>query len=603
MNISSKWDRVLYNLEQFLILNGASDYVHYFLRYNYERITNGQITLILAPIDDALQRLVKRAGKQLDVISVLPEGQDILSNFLSSSPLANQYPVYNAINGTTFGKTMNDLLKLKFVSPSTNKLFKLKFVGPVALNLIDIGSIAVGIIDGVITRNAEQMSALIEANIPEYPIQTRISNIIGGDLITNYTDLPNPIIRKIALDLSPADILNSCGINSQFNSSICDSENFWNEKLRRNFPAQQSMINGSWKNTYRAFHKKLYTFGSGRYGQLGHGSIKNELKPRLVEGLNNIVMVACGEVYTALISNGQLYTTGNGSYGQLGHGNTADQWRFKLVEGLNDVTYVSCGNAHTAVISGGRLYTFGIGTSGQLGYGKPHIQPTPRLVEGLDDVTMVACGAAHTTVISNGRLFTFGAGLNGRLGHGSDLDISIPALVEGLDNVTGVACGHNYTAVISNGKLYTFGNGEKGQLGHGNREDIFRPKVVAGLDNVSMVACGSIHTAAISDGRLYTFGGGLEYKLGHGDENPQLKPKLVEKISGAIPLIDVTFVACGDYHTAIIVNEQLYTVGGGRFGRLGQGDEIAIPRFKLVRELVNVIFVACGGDDTAALAD
>jgi len=44
----------------------------------YPRITSGEIIVILAPTDSALQRLVVRSEKSIDQIINRPEGQDVL---------------------------------------------------------------------------------------------------------------------------------------------------------------------------------------------------------------------------------------------------------------------------------------------------------------------------------------------------------------------------------------------------------------------------------------------------------------------------------------------------------------------------------------------
>ena len=47
-------------------------------------------------------------------------------------------------------------------------------------------------------------------------------------------------------------------------------------------------------------------------------------------------------------------------------------------------------------------------------------------------------------------------------------------------------------------------------------------------------------------------------------------PKLIEALRG----MNVTHLACGSNHSAVIVDhKELYTWGSGEFGRLGHGDE------------------------------
>jgi len=577
-------DRLLYEIEQYLINNRASDYLHYFLQFNYDMLMEKGVTRILAPVDAALQRLVDRTGKSLEQISNLPEGIDVFNNFLSSTPFHDKYPVYTAINGTIYGKTAEDLKRLK---PSGSNKF---------------GEIEIWIIDGIISRNKHQISMLIQANPPQTPV--RKTGIIGADTTTNFDDLPNPILRQIVLNLSDLiDILNNCRTSIQLNLSICNSEDFWNEKLRKDHPEQRSMIGSSWKETYKMLSGRLYTFGSGSHGQLGLGNVQDQSKPELVEGLKNVSSVACGTNHTAAISNKELYTWGNGASGQLGHGDSQIRVVPRIVEKLVNVIGIACGVHHTAVISNGRLYTFGAGQFGKLGHGDQQNQLRPTRVEGLDNVTSVACGSHHTAAISNGLLYTFGAGEAGQLGHGDRRDEFRPKLVEGLDNVTNVACGTAHTALISGGQLYTFGSGESGQLGHGDRQNQLRPVLIEGLDNVTFVSCGYSFTAAISNGLLYTFGAGDAGQLGHGTDHlgrvsSESRPKLVEGLK------DVTVVAGGNGHTAVVANGRLYTFGLGMKGQLGQGENPIVRHLyapKLVHHLHNVIYVAAGANYTAAI--
>ena len=65
----------------------------------------------------------------------------------------------------------------------------------------------------------------------------------------------------------------------------------------------------------------VLTFGSGYQGQLGHGGFENEIRPRLVAGLDNreVVQVAAGDMHTVVCtSNGELLTWGCGDAGSEG---------------------------------------------------------------------------------------------------------------------------------------------------------------------------------------------------------------------------------------------------------------------------------------------
>ncbi|XP_059190794.1 probable E3 ubiquitin-protein ligase HERC3 [Centropristis striata] len=67
----------------------------------------------------------------------------------------------------------------------------------------------------------------------------------------------------------------------------------------------------------------VFTFGSGQYGQLGHNSFSNEPRPRLVAELwgSKVTKFACGRNHTLVMTDSKrLYSFGCGEQGQLGHG-------------------------------------------------------------------------------------------------------------------------------------------------------------------------------------------------------------------------------------------------------------------------------------------
>ncbi len=84
------------------------------------------------------------------------------------------------------------------------------------------------------------------------------------------------------------------------------------------------------------------------------------------------------------------------------------------------------------------------------------------------------------------------------------------------------------------------------------------------------VACGSYHTAAISvDGELFTWGGGMYGKLGHGNEAGQPKPLIVQSLRG----MAVAQVSCGSRHTlALLETGGVYSWGDRDNGVCGHGD-------------------------------
>ena len=63
---------------------------------------------------------------------------------------------------------------------------------------------------------------------------------------------------------------------------------------------------------------KLYTFGFGQHGQLGHRSSQNQFSPRLVKDLlaKPIVSIAAGWNHSLVLSEqGDLFACGYAQYG------------------------------------------------------------------------------------------------------------------------------------------------------------------------------------------------------------------------------------------------------------------------------------------------
>ncbi|XP_058403468.1 E3 ISG15--protein ligase HERC5-like isoform X2 [Diceros bicornis minor] len=128
----------------------------------------------------------------------------------------------------------------------------------------------------------------------------------------------------------------------------------------------------------------VYSWGRNGFGQLGLGHTNNQDSPSLVEALasQKVEFLACGGSHTAVLTkDGLVFTFGAGKYGQLGHNSTQNELRPCLVTELvgNRVTQIACGRCHTlAYVSDlGKVFSFGSGEEGQLGNGGTHNQLIP----------------------------------------------------------------------------------------------------------------------------------------------------------------------------------------------------------------------------------
>lgn len=257
---------------------------------------------------------------------------------------------------------------------------------------------------------------------------------------------------------------------------------------------------------------KVFSWGEGEDGKLGHGNRTTLDKPRLLEALRakKIRDIACGSSHSAAISSqGELYTWGLGEYGRLGHGDNATQLKPKLVTALSGrrVIQVACGSrdAQTlALTEDGAVFSWGDGDFGKLGRGGSEGSSTPHEIERLSGigVVQIECGAQFSLALTRaGEVWTWGKGDYYRLGHGGDQHVRKPQPIAGLRGrrVIHVAVGALHClAVTDAGQVYAWGDNDHGQQGSGNTFVNKKPQLVIGLDSVfvNRVACGSSHSMA-----------------------------------------------------------------------------------------------------------
>ena len=114
---------------------------------------------------------------------------------------------------------------------------------------------------------------------------------------------------------------------------------------------------------------EVFTWGRGKYGNLGHGDVICQQSPKRVEalvGVNAREVSSCGLYHTAVCTeDGHLYTFGDGEYGQLGHeekDNISSPALVNALEGSSkNSTQVQCGcNYNMALTSSGYVFTCGM---------------------------------------------------------------------------------------------------------------------------------------------------------------------------------------------------------------------------------------------------
>ncbi|XP_078065282.1 putative E3 ubiquitin-protein ligase HERC3 [Mustelus asterias] len=159
----------------------------------------------------------------------------------------------------------------------------------------------------------------------------------------------------------------------------------------------------------------VFGWGRNNHGQLGLKDTKDRYEPNHVKLLEckKTIHISCGEEHTAVLTkDGLVYTFGAGSYGQLGHNSTMDEIKPHFVGYLfgDKVSQIACGSYHTLafVPSSGKIYSFGRGEKGQLGNGETSDRLVPLPVNIITTSEMNGTEDGHRTKPAVRRIFAGG---------------------------------------------------------------------------------------------------------------------------------------------------------------------------------------------------
>ncbi|XP_041510193.1 RCC1 domain-containing protein 1 isoform X2 [Microtus oregoni] len=175
---------------------------------------------------------------------------------------------------------------------------------------------------------------------------------------------------------------------------------------------------------------QVFSWGGGRHGQLGHGTLEAELEPRLLEALQGLRMaeVAAGGWHSVCVSEtGDIYIWGWNESGQLALPIRSPTEDRKSVSGAATELNEDCLKEEEAAMT-------------DVGAPAPFIaiQPFPALLDlpmGSDAVK-ASCGSRHTAVVTR---------KYGQLGHKDSSSLDRPCRVEYFAEkqlqVRAVTCG------------------------------------------------------------------------------------------------------------------------------------------------------------------
>ena len=176
----------------------------------------------------------------------------------------------------------------------------------------------------------------------------------------------------------------------------------------------------------------VYTWGRGLFGQLGHGTDESYTVPKLVSSLLKIPIwqVSWGWQHTMALSKSKnsVFSWGYGKYGQLGHGDTKNYLMPKEIKALSNmgVNMIEWGHSHSGAISDGDIYMWGLNLDSRLflDHSDNVVVPSQTLMSELkrEDpdsfyAIKISLGNSHSAVITmSGELFTAGSNADGQLG-------------------------------------------------------------------------------------------------------------------------------------------------------------------------------------------
>ena len=267
----------------------------------------------------------------------------------------------------------------------------------------------------------------------------------------------------------------------------------------------------------------LYSWGSNSFGQLGiSAATKRSHDAHLVVldpgKPSKIVSVAAGLRHASAIDeSGRLFTWGSGRKGQLGRSDLGNPRTMIPVEvkvpfDSNDqLMSVVCGAYHTGCLTKqGMVYVWGDNKHGQTTV-PPSIStsvPLPQMIpqEYFNERPVVKLRSGWTHFIaetSDGSLYTWGRNDYCQLGRLTDQSTfdNMPRVIEGLKNPRDFCCGSEHNLLLSNtGDLFSWGWNEHGICGTGDEINVPLPRPVEQFrgSNIVKIACGAGHSMVLT---------------------------------------------------------------------------------------------------------
>ncbi|MBQ8162253.1 MAG: hypothetical protein IJ083_16120 [Clostridia bacterium] len=320
----------------------------------------------------------------------------------------------------------------------------------------------------------------------------------------------------------------------------------------------------------------IWGWGDNVRGQLGDGTNKRVPYPAPVAvGIDgrHVADIQCGnENVLLLMDDGTVYTCGNNNYGQQGDGKTAVQVRVpQKVEGLEDIVQVACGYGHClARTSDGRVYGWGRNSNGQIGTGDRKAYNRPVLLE-MERMQDICCGGKFSLGLDEqGRVWGWGANEYGQLpGCKVGKNYPAPTLLQIEPSlVTITAGGSSGYGLDAEGNVYAWGRNDFYQTGTESRQKNVLEPVMPLTEPAVFLAAYNSHCLAIhSDGRVTFWGSSETGQMGNGVRKPKTLP--IEAVTSGRPALQAAVSSLACY--LVLDDGSVWATGYNKYMQIGLG--------------------------------
>ncbi|MEU8763816.1 sialidase [Streptomyces sp. NPDC048659] len=361
----------------------------------------------------------------------------------------------------------------------------------------------------------------------------------------------------------------------------------------------------------------VLSWGAGRTGQLGNGTLNDSLSPTSVTSLfrGDVDQMSAGgtssaDSFVLARTDKTVKSWGHNSSGQLGNGGNDNQTVPTTVPRLTNVKDIAAGGRHAlALDTSGQVYSWGDNAYGQLGNNRTGDSRTvPDRVQGMPKVKQISAGCDFSlALLENGKVYAWGRGIHGQLGNGGRATSSVPRQVSGLENIVSIDAGcYHALALTADDTVKSWGYNLYGQLGNSGTKSSTVPVDVDWLEGVSEIEAGAFHNyAKTSDSHVWGWGNNQYGQLLEADESfadnisrtNRSAPVEIPRLEG------VQHLAAGARHGVAVTADEVFAWGNNSEGQLGNGTTVS--RFESVKILnegskVKDVAVSLGGNTTYA---